>query len=53
MGRKALVGWALIALAGALSITIVSLEIVSLVGDSASETSETLPVIGFTPAGDD
>lgn len=53
MGKKALVGWALIALAGVLSITIVSAEIAALVGQTGAETSETLPMVGFTPAGDD
>lgn len=49
MGRTAKIGWTLIALAGALSISIVSFEIVSLVGESDVESSETLPVVGFVP----
>ena len=49
MGKKARLGWALIALAGVLSASIVSFEIVSLVGSSDAESSETLPVIGFVP----
>lgn len=53
MGRKALAGWTLIALAGVLSVSIVSLEIISLVTEAGSETSETLPVIGFVPELDD
>lgn len=49
VGRTAKFGWALIALAGALSVTIVSFEIVALVGGSDVETSETLPVVGVVP----
>lgn len=49
MGRKAAAGWALIALAGVLSIAIVSVEIVALVNEANAETSENLPVIGFVP----
>jgi len=50
---KARLGWALIALAGAVSISIVAFEIVALVGDADVESSETLPVIGFVPSLED
>jgi hypothetical protein len=53
VGSKQRAGWALIAIAGALSTGIVAVEIVALVNDAGAETSETLPVIGFVPAGDD
>jgi hypothetical protein len=49
VGRVAKLGWALIALAGALSISIVAFEIVALVADADVESSETLPVVGFVP----
>ncbi len=42
-------GWALIAVAGVISSTIVALEITHLVGEANPESSETLPVIGFEP----
>jgi hypothetical protein len=50
---KARLGWALIALAGAVSISIVAFEIVALVADADVESSETLPVIGFVPPVED
>jgi hypothetical protein len=53
VSKKAQAGWALIALAGVLSIAIVGYEIAVLVGQSSAESSETLPVVGFVPAGDD
>ncbi|MCF8548895.1 MAG: hypothetical protein K9G03_02835 [Pontimonas sp.] len=53
MGINQRMGWALIALAGALSIGIVSLEIYSLATQESPETSETLPALEFEPAGED
>jgi len=49
VGRVAKLGWALIALAGVLSMSIVAFEIVALVADADVESSETLPVVGFVP----
>jgi hypothetical protein len=42
-------GWALIALAGVISSTIVAIEINALISSSSPESSETLPIIGFEP----
>ena len=53
MGINQRMGWALIALAGALSIGIVSLEIYSLATQESPESSETLPALEFVPAGED
>ncbi|CAB4563731.1 unannotated protein [freshwater metagenome] len=53
MARKQKAGWALIALAGAMSTGIAVTEILSLVGQADAESSETLPVIGFVPSVDD
>jgi hypothetical protein len=53
MGKKQRAGWALIAAAGVLSASIVAWEVADLVRVSTSETSETLPVVGFTPVDDD
>lgn len=53
VGKYQRAGWALIALAGALSAGIVSLEIYSLATAGADETSETLPSLEFEPAGED
>jgi len=47
------IGWALIALAGSLSVGIVSLEIYSLATLQSPESSETLPALEFEPAGED
>ena len=53
MGTNQRVGWALIALAGSLSVGIVSLEIYSLATQQSPESSETLPALEFDPAGED
>lgn len=53
MGTSRRLGWSLIALAGFLSLGIVSLEIVSLANFGNSNSSETLPVLEFQPAGED
>jgi hypothetical protein len=49
MSRNQRAGWALIAVAGAISTSIVAFEIVQLVTTADPESSETLPVIGFEP----
>ncbi len=46
-------GWSLIALAGFLSLGIVSLEIISLVNIGNSDSQDVLPVLEFQPAGED
>jgi hypothetical protein len=51
--RKQQAGWALIALAGVMSTGIAVTEILSLVNQADAESSESLPVIGFVPSGDD
>ena len=53
MGKKQRAGWALIAAAGMLSAGIVAWEISELVSMAASETSETLPVVGIAPIDDE
>ncbi len=53
MVRKQQAGWALIALAGVMSTGIAVTEILSLVNQADAESSESLPVIGFVPSGDD
>jgi len=53
MGTNQRVGWALIALAGSLSVGIVSLEIYSLATQQSPESLETLPALEFEPAGED
>lgn len=53
MGKKQRAGWALIAAAGVLSASIVAWQVTELVRVSTSETSETLPVVGFAPVDDD
>jgi len=45
-------GWALIALAGVISSTIVAIEIDALVSTANPESSETLPINGFEPFDD-
>lgn len=52
MGKKQRAGWALIGAAGMLSAGIVAWEISALLSTENSETSETLPVVGFTPIDD-
>lgn len=47
-GRRTL-GWLLIAGAGLVSTSIVTAEVISLVGELEPESSESLPVIGFEP----
>jgi hypothetical protein len=49
MGHKQRYGWALIALAGAVSIGIVGLEVFALMEVAQNQTSESLPVLGFDP----
>jgi len=39
-------------MAGVISSTIVAVEITALVGQAGSQSSETLPVIGFEPLDD-
>lgn len=53
MGQKQKFGWALITLAGVISIGVLSLEIFDLLSSAESETSETLPVVGFEPLPND
>lgn len=53
MSAKRQAGWALIALAGAVSTGIVAMEILALVESAQAESSETLPVVGFVPASED
>jgi len=47
VSAKQRAGWALIAVAGVISSTIVTLEVTALIGSHNPESSETLPVIGF------
>ena len=49
MGVKQLTGWVLVVLAGAISASIVSFEVVDMVHGVNAETSEGLPVVGFEP----
>ena len=49
MEAKQLTGWILVVLAGAISASIVSFEVVNLVHCVNAETSEGLPVVGFEP----
>jgi len=49
MEAKQLTGWILVVLAGAISASIVSFEVVNLVHGVNAETSEGLPVVGFEP----
>ena len=53
MGSNQRIGWALIALAGALSVGIVSLEIYTLATQESPESSETRPARELEPAGED
>lgn len=53
VGKSRRAGWALIAIAGVVSAGIVSWEISDLAAEAGSESSDTLPVIGFVPPGDD
>lgn len=53
MGKRQRAGWALIAAAGTFSAVIVAWEISELVSMADSETSETLPVVGFSPIDSD
>ena len=49
MSGKRTLGWLLIASAGLVSTSIVTAEVISLVGELEPESSESLPVIGFEP----
>ena len=53
MGINLRIGWALIALAGSLSVGIVALEIYAMANQQSPESSETLPALEFEPAGED
>ena len=49
MEAKQLTGWILVVLAGAISASIVTFEVVNLVHGVNAETSEGLHVVGFEP----
>lgn len=53
MGKKQRAGWLLVGAAAAISVGIVTTEVLSLVQADRPASSETLPVIGFTPVPED